>query len=407
MKLLATLMRRFISVGRLTIIDHVGTRHDFGPGGVPSATVRLTDPSLYRKLFFNPELHAGEAYMNGTLIIEEGGIRGFLEVFAHNREGLRKGPVRRSIKNVQKTFRKTMQRNSRAASVKNIEAHYDLSNELYRLFLDPDLQYSCAYWPTDIKPLAAITLEEAQLAKKRHIAAKLRLEPGQRVLDIGCGWGGMAIQLAKDHGVNVVGVTLSHDQYALARHRVEAAGLQDMIEIRLQDYRDCKGPYDRVVSVGMFEHVGVGNFEEYFSKIYDVLTEDGLALVHSIGRKGGPGTTGKWIRKYIFPGGYSPALSETFAAIEKAGLWVTDMEILRLHYAWTLAEWEKRFQVNRDAVVAMKDERFARMWEFYLVISEFSFLHGKHMNFQIQLAKSVDALPVTRNYMMDEAGLLS
>lgn len=407
MKLLATLMRRFISVGRLTIIDHLGTRHDFGPGGAPSATVRLTDPSLYRRLFFNPELHAGEAYMNGTLIIEEGGIRGFLEVFAHNRDGLRKGPVRRRIKNVQKTFRKTMQRNKREASAKNVEAHYDLSNDLYRLFLDPDMQYSCAYWPTDIKPLGALTLEQAQLAKKRHIAAKLRLEPGQRVLDIGCGWGGMAMHLAREHGVNVVGVTLSHDQYALARQRVEAAGLQDRIDIRLQDYRDCKGPYDRVVSVGMFEHVGVGNFEEYFSKIRDVITEDGLALVHSIGRKGGPGTTGKWIRKYIFPGGYSPALSETFAAIETSGLWVTDMEILRLHYAWTIAEWEKRFQVNREKIVAMKDERFARMWEFYLVISEFSFLHGKHMNFQIQLAKSVHALPATRNYMMDEPGLLS
>ncbi|GHA81631.1 cyclopropane-fatty-acyl-phospholipid synthase [Algimonas arctica] len=367
----------------------------------------MTDPRLYRKLFLNPELHAGEAYMDGTLIIEDGGIRGLLEVFAHNRDGLRKGPIRKGIKTIQKTFRKTMQRNKRNASIKNVEAHYDLSNDLYRLFLDSDLQYSCAYWPTDIKPLEEITLEEAQLAKKRHIAAKLRLEPGQRVLDIGCGWGGMAIHLAKNHGVNVVGVTLSQDQFALARQRVAAAGLQDKVEIRLQDYRDCKGPYDRVVSVGMFEHVGVGNFEEYFTKIRDVLTEDGCALVHSIGRKGGPGATGKWIRKYIFPGGYSPALSETFAAIEKAGLWVTDMEILRLHYAWTLAEWERRFQANRDAVVTMKDERFARMWEFYLVISEFSFLYGKHMNFQIQLAKSVGAVPVTRNSMMDGPDLLA
>ncbi|WP_189494231.1 SAM-dependent methyltransferase [Algimonas arctica] len=407
MKLLAPLMHRFVSVGRLTIIDHTGTRHDFGPGGAPSATVRVTDPRLYRKLFLNPELHAGEAYMDGTLIIEDGGIRGLLEVFAHNRDGLRKGPIRKGIKTIQKTFRKTMQRNKRNASIKNVEAHYDLSNDLYRLFLDSDLQYSCAYWPTDIKPLEEITLEEAQLAKKRHIAAKLRLEPGQRVLDIGCGWGGMAIHLAKNHGVNVVGVTLSQDQFALARQRVAAAGLQDKVEIRLQDYRDCKGPYDRVVSVGMFEHVGVGNFEEYFTKIRDVLTEDGCALVHSIGRKGGPGATGKWIRKYIFPGGYSPALSETFAAIEKAGLWVTDMEILRLHYAWTLAEWERRFQANRDAVVTMKDERFARMWEFYLVISEFSFLYGKHMNFQIQLAKSVGAVPVTRNSMMDGPDLLA
>lgn len=402
MRLLDAMMRRFVTTGWLTIIDHKGARHDYGPGGEPSATVRLTDPKLYRRLFLNPELYAGEAYMDGTLIVEDGGIRGFLEVFAHNRDGLRKGPVRQRIKRVQKTFRRTMQRNKREASSKNVEAHYDLSNDLYRLFLDEDMQYSCAYWPE-----YGMTLEQAQLAKKRHIAAKLRLEPGHRVLDIGCGWGGMAMHLAKEHDVQVVGVTLSNDQYALARERVEAAGLQDRVEIRLQDYRDCKGPYDRVVSVGMFEHVGVGHYAEFFGQIRDVLTDDGCALVHSIGRKGGPGTTGKWIRKYIFPGGYSPALSETYAEIEKAGLWVTDMEILRLHYAWTLAEWEKRFQANRDAVVAMKDERFARMWEFYLVISEFSFLYGKHMNFQIQLTKDVHALPPTRNYMMDGPGLLS
>lgn len=402
MRLLDALMRRFVTTGRLTIIDHKGARHVYGPGGEPSATVRLTDPKLYQRLFLNPELYAGEAYMDGTLIVEDGGIRGFLEVFAHNRDGLRKGPIRQQIKRVQKTFRRTMQRNKREASSKNVEAHYDLSNDLYRLFLDEDMQYSCAYWPE-----YGMTLEEAQLAKKRHIAAKLRLEPGHRVLDIGCGWGGMAMHLAKEHDVQVVGVTLSNDQYALARERVEAAGLQDQVEIRLQDYRDCKGPYDRIVSVGMFEHVGVGHYAEFFGQIRDVLTNDGCALVHSIGRKGGPGTTGKWIRKYIFPGGYSPALSETYAEIEKAGLWVTDMEILRLHYAWTLAEWEKRFQANRDAIVAMKDERFARMWEFYLIISEFSFLYGKHMNFQIQLAKDVHALPPTRNYMMDGPGLLS
>ena len=407
MKLLDALMRRFVTTGRLTIIDHERTRHDYGPGGEPSATIRLTDPKLYRNLFLNPELHAGEAYMDGTLIVEEGGIRGFLEVFAHNRDGLRKGPVRRRIKQLQKTFRRTMQRNKRDVSAKNVEAHYDLSNDLYRLFLDEDMQYSCAYWPLDQREKGDITLEQAQLAKKRHIAAKLRLEPGQHVLDIGCGWGGMAMHLAREHDVDVVGVTLSNDQYVLARERVDAAGLQDRVDIRLQDYRDCQGPYDRVVSVGMFEHVGVGHYAEFFGKIRDVLTDDGCALIHSIGRRGGPGTTGKWIRKYIFPGGYSPALSETFAEIEKSGLWVTDMEILRLHYAWTLAEWEKRFQANRGAVVAMKDERFARMWEFYLIISELSFLYGKHMNFQIQLAKDVHALPSTRNYMMDGSGELA
>lgn len=407
MKLFDAMMRRFVTRGRLSVIDHKGVQHDYGPGGEPSATVRIHDKKLYTSLFLNPELHAGEAYMDGTLEIVDGGIRGFLQVFAVNRDGLRGGPVRSRIKRVQKRLRKTMQRNQREASSKNVEAHYDLSNDLYRLFLDEDMQYSCAYWPTDVKPLDEITLEEAQLAKKRHIAAKLDLSPGQRVLDIGCGWGGMAIHLAKEHDVHVTGVTLSNDQFALATERVREAGLTDKVSILLQDYRDVQGPFDRVVSVGMFEHVGVGHFLEYFETIRNVMADDGCALIHSIGRKGGPGSTGKWIRKYIFPGGYSPALSETFAEIEKAGLWVTDMEILRLHYAYTLAEWERRFQANRDAVVAMKDDRFARMWEFYLVISEFSFLYGKHMNFQIQLTKDVHALPVTRNYMMDDEALLA
>ncbi|MEM7729341.1 MAG: cyclopropane-fatty-acyl-phospholipid synthase family protein [Pseudomonadota bacterium] len=408
MRLLSTLMRRFVTTGRLTIIDHTGTRHEFGPGGEPAATIRLTDPKLYRTLFFNPELHAGEAYMDGTLIVEEGGIRGFLEVFAQNRDGLRAGAVRQRIKKTKKRFRKLMQRNVREASSKNVEAHYDLSNDLYRLFLDEDMQYSCAYWPEGDPERDGVdtTLEQAQRAKLRHIAAKLRLEPGQRVLDIGCGWGGMAMHLAREHDVHVTGVTLSHDQHALARQRVEAAGLGDKVDIKLIDYRDVDGPFDRIVSVGMFEHVGVGHYLEFFTRIHDLLTEEGCALVHSIGRKKGPGTTGNWIRRYIFPGGYSPALSETFAEVEKSGLWVTDVEILRLHYAWTLAEWDRRFQANRDAVVAMKDARFARMWEFYLVISEFSFLYGNHMNFQIQLAKDVHALPPTRNYMMDGPGLL-
>ena len=402
------MMRRFVSTGRLSIIDHQGKRHDYGPGGQPSATIRLTDPALYRTLFFNPELKAGEAYMDGTLVMEEGTtIRDFLTVFAENKDGLRKGPLRRRIKRTKTHFRKLMQRNARKAAKKNVAAHYDLSNDFYKLFLDEDMQYSCAYWPTDQLPLEEITLAQAGVAKLRHIAAKLRLEPGQRVLEIGCGWGGLAMLLAREYGVSVVGVTLSVEQHELAVQRVREAGLEDKVDIRLQDYRDVEGPFDRVVSVGMFEAVGVQYYLEYFSTIRDALTDDGVALVHSIGRKGGPGTTGKWIRKYIFPGGYSPALSETFAEIEKAGLWVTDMEILRLHYAHTLRRWDDNFQARRDEVVEMMGDRFARMWEFYLIISELSFSHGKHMNFQIQMAKSVDALPITRNYMMDDERLLA
>ena len=396
MKLLSSMMSRFVQKGQLTIIDVDGRSHQFGTGETPRTTIRLTDKKLYRSLFLNPELKAGEAYMDGTLICEEGGIRGLLEVFAHNREGLRGHPIQKALKKTLKKVRKFHQKNKRTASRSNVQHHYDLSNEFYTLFLYKDLQYSCAYWPS-----LDITLEEAQELKKRHIAEKLCLKPGQKILDIGCGWGGMALYLAKEYNVEVVGVTLSDEQHALAQQRVKEAGMTDKVDIRLIDYRDLEETFDRVVSVGMFEHVGVAHYEEYFSKIRDLLTEDGVALVHSIGRKGGPGTTGAWIRKYIFPGGYSPALSETFAEIEKAKLWVTDCEILRLHYAYTLAEWEKRFQENRAQVAEMFDERFCRMWEFYLVISEFSFLYGKHMNFQIQLTKDVHSAPITRNYMMD------
>ncbi len=402
MKLLNSMMAGFVKVGQLTIIDADGKAHVHGPGGQPSATIRLTDKTLYRTLFLNPELRAGEAYMDGTLICEGGGIRDLLEVFAYNRDGLRKHPGQKVLKSWLKKIRRYHQRNVTSASRKNVQHHYDLSNDFYHLFLDEDLQYSCAYWPRK-----DMTLEQAQEAKKAHIAAKLNLKPGDRVLDIGCGWGGMVIYLAQNFDVNVVGVTLSDEQHALAVKRVQEAGLTDKVDIRLQDYRDVNGPFDAVVSVGMFEHVGIAHYLEYFSKIRDVLTDDGCALVHSIGRKGGPGTTGAWIRKYIFPGGYSPALSETFAEIEKSGLWVTDCEILRLHYAETLLEWDKRFQANRDKVIEMFDEKFARMWEFYLIVSEFSFRHGKHMNFQIQLSKDVNALPMARNYMNEAERALS
>jgi len=403
MKLLNSMMAGFVKVGQLTIIDADGHSHVHGPGGHPSATIRLTDKKLYRTLFLNPELRAGEAYMDGTLICEEGGIRDLLEVFAHNRDGLRKHPWQKVLKSWLKKIRRFHQRNKTSASRKNVQHHYDLSNDFYRLFLDEDLQYSCAYWPS-----LDITLEQAQAAKKAHIAAKLNLKPGQRVLDIGCGWGGMALYLAETFDVSVVGVTLSDAQHAMGQERVKAAGLSDQVDIRIQDYRDINETFDAVVSVGMFEHVGIAHYQEYFSKIHDLLTEDGCALVHSIGRKGGPGTTGAWIRKYIFPGGYSPALSETFAEIEKSGLWVTDCEILRLHYAETLLEWDRRFQANRAKVAEMFDEKFCRMWEFYLIVSEFSFRHGKHMNFQIQMSKTVGALPITRDYMSEnERGLQS
>jgi len=390
------MMSSFVKVGQLTIIDVQGDTYTYGPGGdgAPNSVIKLLDEKLYHKLFFNPELYAGEAYMDGTLVCEEGGIRGLLEVFANNRIRLRKHPTQKVLRRWLKKIKKLHQKNKLTSSRKNVQHHYDLSNDFYRLFLDEELNYSCAYFQNE-----NMSLEDAQIAKKRHIASKLNLDNTCKVLDIGCGWGGMAIYLAEEFGCEVVGVTLSDEQYALANQRIKSQNLQHKVTIKLMDYRDVTDQFDRVVSVGMFEHVGVNHYLEYFKKIKSLLTDEGCAVIHSIGRKGGPGTTGAWIRKYIFPGGYSPALSETFSEIEKSGLWVTDCEILRLHYAKTLFEWDKRFQQNREKIAHMFDEKFCRMWEFYLIISEFSFLYGKHMNFQIQLTKNVNSLPITRDYI--------
>jgi cyclopropane-fatty-acyl-phospholipid synthase len=258
------------------------------------------------------------------------------------------------------------------------------------------MQYSCAYFA---RP--DMTLEEAQIAKKRHLMAKLRIEPEMRVLDIGCGWGGLGLTLAEQAGARVTGVTLSTEQQALATQRARARGLSDQAEFRLQDYRDVQGPFDRIVSVGMFEHVGVPNYQAYFDAVARLLDDDGVAVIHSIGRKDGPNTTQPWIAKYIFPGGYIPALSEVIPCIERAGLWVADVEILRLHYAETLRAWRNRFLQRRDEIRDLYDERFCRMWEFYLASSEIAFRYGGHMVFQLQLTKKVDALPLTRDYMTD------
>jgi cyclopropane-fatty-acyl-phospholipid synthase len=357
-------------------------------------TIQLKDRKLYRSLFLNPELHAGEAYMDGTLTIEKGTIRDFLVLAELNGNNLRKHPLQSFLHKGLKRVRKLHQRNDVRAAKQHVRHHYDLSNELYKLFLDNDLNYSCAYF---IKP--DDTIETAQQNKLRHIAAKLDLRPGQRVLDIGCGWGGMALYLAAVADVEVVGVTLSTEQHALANQRAKERGLEKRVRFELMDYRDVKGPFDRIVSVGMFEHVGITHYDKFFNHVRDLLKPDGVALLHSIGRKGGPSTTGAWIRKYIFPGGYSPALSEALASVERSKLWVTDIEILRLHYAKTLRAWEERFQANRPQITALMDERFCRMWEFYLIVSELSFSEGSHMVFQMQLAKERETLPITRDYM--------
>lgn len=394
LKLLNSMLSRLVKRGSLTIIDAADRRHVHGDGADPSAVIRLHDPKLYAGLFLNPELTAGEAYMDGSLTYEEGSIRDLLKVFHTNAQNLRGRPMRRALSGGLKKVRRFQQHNPVVKSQANVAHHYDLSNDFYRLFLDKDMNYSCAYFEQEGQ-----SLEEAQRAKQRHIAAKLRIEPGMRVLDIGCGWGGMALYLAETTGAEIVGVTLSTEQQALARERAKERDLKSKVEFRLADYRHVQEKFDRIVSIGMFEHVGVPHYDEFFNKVYDLLTDDGVALLHAIGHRGPPNTTGPWIRKYIFPGGYSPALSETFAAIERSDLWATDTEILRMHYAHTLEEWHRRFQENRESVATLFDERFCRMWEFYLSTSEFAFRHGGHFVFQIQLAKAVEALPMKRDYM--------
>jgi cyclopropane-fatty-acyl-phospholipid synthase len=399
--LLDKMLARAIAIGRLEIIDATGAHHVYEGAPGPHVTVRLNDAKLHQKLFLNPELHVGEAYMDGRLVVEQGSIRDLLTLFAENRTSFRGHPVQKLLRGTTKKLKRFLQRNTVKKSRENVRHHYDLSNAFYKLWLDQDMLYSCAYFssPED-------TLEQAQQNKLRHIAAKLDLKPGMRVLDIGCGWGGMALYLAKVCDVEVVGVTLSTEQLAFAREEAKRRGLDHRVTFELIDYREVKGPFDRIVSVGMFEHVGVAQFDAYFGKIKQLLKDDGLALVHSIGRKGGPGQTGAWVRRYIFPGGYSPALSETLQSIERSGLWVTDIEILRLHYAKTLRIWEQRFQMHREDITKMMDERFCRMWEFYLIASELSFSHGKHMNFQIQLTKDVSAANLTRDYMFEKEKLL-
>lgn len=393
--LLVSVLSRVVQTGRLTIIDAGGQRHVVeGRPGV-SVTVRLRDASLHWKLLLKPRLYVPEAYMDGTLTIEEGSLYDFLDLLVLN-DTVNPYELMRLGRAAALLVRRVYQLNPIWRARRNVAHHYDLSDQLYELFLDRDRQYSCGYFRDNSEDL-----DTAQLDKKRHIAAKLLVRPGQRVLDIGSGWGGLALYLAGECGAQVTGLTLSVEQQKLATRRAAAAGLSDRVKFHLRDYREEAGYYDRIVSVGMFEHVGVNHYRAFFAKLKSLLAPDGVALLHSIGRKDGPGTTSPWMRKYIFPGGYVPALSEVLPTIEEQRLWVTDIEILRLHYAETLRAWRRRFERNRDRVKALYDERFCRMWEIYLVGSEIAFRRQDHMVFQMQLAKTVDAVPLTRDYMLD------
>ena len=373
-----------------------GSRSDYSGKEGPTAIVRLRDQRTIRRLVLNPSLGAGEAYMQGGLTVEDGSIYDFLDTMLLNLQGKPVGhPVMRLREQLANICRRVMQYNPASRAQRNVAHHYDLNGRLYSLFLDRDRQYSCAYFPRGDE-----TLEEAQVAKKRHIAAKLRLDrPGLRVLDIGCGWGGMALTLARDFGANVTGVTLSQEQLAEAQARAAAEGLEDRVQFELRDYRSVTEKFDRIVSVGMFEHVGIGHYREFFDTVARCLKPDGVALIHAIGRSDGPGSTNAWMRKYIFPGGYSPALSEVLPPVERTGMMVTDIEILRLHYAETLRHWRRRFAANRDAITTLYDDAFCRMFEFYLAASEITFRRCGHMVWQLQLAHGHGPVPLTRDYI--------
>lgn len=387
---------RLVEAGNLTITGADGRTETFGDGSGDPVHVVVKSRKAEWAIAIDPMLALPEAYMNGELDFAEGDVISLLRIVyeSHAQGSDLSIWTMRLVDGVRYVFRRLQQLNTIARSRDNVRRHYDLSGDLYRLFLDDDMQYSCGYFK---RPDAS--LDEAQRAKKHHIAAKLSMDAGGKVLDIGSGWGGLGLYLAENFDSEVLGVTLSEEQHVVANNRAAERGLSARAAFELRDYRHLDGPFDRIVSVGMFEHVGVNHYRTFFQKCAELLDDDGVMLLHSIGRHSGPTATNAFIRKYIFPGGYIPALSEVMPAIEKSGLIVTDIEILRLHYAETLKLWRERFMANRERAVEIYDERFARMWEFYLAGSEASFRWDDLMVFQIQLARSRDAVPLTRDYI--------
>jgi len=398
--LLRLLITRLIRHGNLRLTTARGSVIWVGDRRGPPIAARFTSWQAAVGVLLEPELKLGEAYMNGTFVMEQGSIADLLAL-AMGGGDLHALRWSHPLEALQLAWRRLKQFNLRGRARRNVAHHYDLDEQLYALFLDADRQYSCAYFETP-----TTTLDDAQLAKKRHVAAKLRLAPGARVLDIGCGWGGLALYLAELTGARVTGITLSHEQLALAGVRASEKSLGNDVEFRLQDYRDVAETFDRIVSVGMFEHVGVVFYDRFFRACAEALADDGIMVLHAIGRSEGPGTTNPWIAKYIFPGGYIPAVSEVLPAIERAGLLVTDIEILRLHYAATLRAWRERFLAHRETVERLYDARFVRMWEFYLAASEMAFVKQNMMVFQIQLTKRQGTVPITRDYIAAEEARL-
>jgi len=396
---LSSVLSRLICQGSLSVTWPDQTTSVFKGGDGPEAEIVFRTWSAVRRVALNPALGLGEAYMESELEAAGSGVYDLLDLVMLNFQSGVTHPVLQWHSALGQLSRRVREYNGVRAARRNVAHHYDLDGRLYSIFLDADLQYSCAYFPQGDE-----SLEAAQLAKKHHIAAKLHLDrPGLRVLDIGCGWGGMALTLARDYGANVTRVTLSSEQLDLARARADAARVSDRVRFELIDYRHVTERFDRVVSVGMMEHVGPANYGAYFQSVHDLLEEDGVAVIHHIGRSDGPGATSAWLQKYIFPGGYSPALSETMPAIEKSGLMITDLETLRLHYAQTLRLWRQRFARHRDDIRHLYDERFCRMFEFYLAGAEIAFRRQREVVYQVQLTRTQTAVPLTRDYMFDGA----
>jgi cyclopropane-fatty-acyl-phospholipid synthase len=396
-RLLQFLLKTFIRRGTFRVTTSRATVLSFGDGTGQPVSVRFTSRAAEWAILLDPELKLGETYMNGAFVVEQGSIADVLAIALGQDSEVPHWARPQWL--LRYLYRRLQQFNPRRRARHNVAHHYDLDGRLYSLFLDADRQYSCAYFETPDQ-----SLDDAQLAKKRHLAAKLLLsgnrgDPGLRVLDIGCGWGGLGLYLAEVAGANVTGVTLSQEQHAAANERAAEKGLSERARFRLQDYRDISEPFDRIVSVGMFEHVGVNHYDTFFRKSAQLLADDGVMLLHSIGRSEGPNVTNPWVAKYIFPGGYIPSISEVLPAIERSGLLVTDIETLRLHYAETLKHWRERFLAHREEIERIYDQRFVRMWEFYLAASEMSFREQALMVFQIQLAKRQDVVPVTRDYI--------
>ena len=379
---------------RLTVTFPDGSTSDYGPETGEQAHISVSDPGVMRRLIVNPDLGMGEGYMDGAINPQNCTLEQLMAILIRNRQAGTLPPWLRAMTRLRTRMRRFMQLNAPAVSRRNVAHHYDISDDLYRVFLDTDMQYSCGYFPDP-----DMSLEEAQAAKKRHIAEKLRLAPGARLLDIGCGWGGLALTLARDYGCEVTGITLSENQLATAQKRAEAEGLGDKVDFRLKDYRHMTGEFDRVVSVGMLEHVGLPNYGTYFGKIAEVMDPDGIALIHTIGWSAPPQAQSPWITKYIFPGGHVPALSELVPAIERSGLIESDLEVWRLHYARTLRHWRERFEAHCEELRARYDDRFVRMFRYYLTVCQLAFEYQPQVVYQFQLAHKLDAVPLTRDYL--------